>query len=109
VPINYRLLGQSAPSATTLTSLYTCPVGVETVVSSISVANRGTATTTYRLAIRDNGDSIAPLHYIAFDAAVPPNDTIVLTIGAVLEQNDILSVFAGNADLTFQAFGAENS
>ena len=109
MPINYRLLGQSAPSATTLTSLYACGSGIQTVVSSITIANRGTVVATYRVAVRDNGDSIANQHYIAYDAPVPPNDSIALTLGLVLEQNDILSVFASNADLTFQAFGAENS
>ena len=109
MPINYRLLGQSAPSATTLTSLYTCGSGIQTVVSSITIANRGTVSATYRLAVRDNGDSIAPQHYLAFDASVPANDTIALTLGVVLEQNDVLSVFASTADCTFQAFGAENS
>jgi hypothetical protein len=109
VSINYRLLGQSAPSATTLTSLYTCGSGIQTVVSSISVANRGTVSATYRLAIRDDGSSIANQHYLAYDASIPANDSIILTLGIVLEQNDILSVFASNADLTFQAFGAENS
>ena len=44
----YKVLGQVAPSATTATTAYTVPSATQTVVSTIVVANRGTASATYR-------------------------------------------------------------
>ena len=35
----YKVLGQSNPAATTLTTLYTVPAATQAVISSISVAN----------------------------------------------------------------------
>ena len=40
----YKVLGQSAPSATTATTLYTVPAATSTVVSSISVVNTHAST-----------------------------------------------------------------
>ena len=60
----YKVLGQSAPSATTDTTLYTVPASTETVVSTIAVANRAATNATFRIAIRPDGASIANQHYI---------------------------------------------
>jgi hypothetical protein len=57
-----KVLGQSNPAATTLTTLYTVPAGKETVVSSISVANLTATAATFRLAVRPAGESIANKH-----------------------------------------------
>jgi len=107
----YKTLGQlAAGSAVTATeSIYTAPntSGLQSVISSITVCNRGTASTTYRLAVRPNGTAVANSHYIAYDATVAGNDTVALTLGITMDANDILGAYAGNANLTFNAFGAE--
>ena len=107
----YKILGQlAAASAVAATeAIYTVPStsGLQAVVSTITVCNRGTASTTYRLAVRPNGTAVADSHYIAFDATVPANDSVALTLGVTLDANDILAAYAGNANLTFNAFGAE--
>ena len=58
---NYKVLGQSAPSATTDTTLYTVPASTQAVVSTVSVCNRGSAAATFRIAVRPDGASIAHL------------------------------------------------
>jgi len=107
----YKTLGQlAAGSAVTATeSIYTAPStsGLQSVISSITVCNRGTASTTYRLAVRPNGTAVANSHYIAYDATIAGNDTVALTLGITMDANDILGAYAGNANLTFNAFGAE--
>jgi hypothetical protein len=107
----YKVLGQlAAASAVAATeSIYTAPAtaGLQAVISTITVCNRGTAATTYRLAVRPNGTAVSNNHYLAYDAAVPANDTIALTLGVTLDANDILGAYAGNANLTFNAFGCE--
>lgn len=106
---SYKVLGQSAPSATTNTNLYTVPSLTETVVSTITVANRASASATYRIAIRKNGDAVVNEHYIAYDTPLLANDTVALTIGITLSQTDIVTVYASTANLSFNAFGSEIS
>jgi len=106
---NYKVLGQSAPSATTATSLYTVPAATEAVASTVFVCNRGSSATTYRIAVRPAGASLANQHYIAYDATVEGKDAIAITVGMTLEASDVVTVFAGNADLSFNLFGSEIS
>jgi len=103
----YKILGQSAPSATTNTNVYTVPSSTETVVSTITVTNRDNTAATYRIAIRPNGDTVANQHYIAYDALVPSNDSIALTLGITLDAADIITVYASTANLSFNVFGSE--
>lgn len=105
----YKTLGQVATSATTATTLYTVPASTETVISTITVCNRGATSTTYRIAVRPDAATLADEHYIAYDAPILANDTITLTIGVTVNASDVVTVYAGNANLTFNAFGAEIS
>jgi hypothetical protein len=107
VPQTYKVLGQSAPSATTLTALYTVPSATSAVVSTITVCNRAAAAKSFRLAVRPAGASIANQHYIAYDVVIAANDSTCLTLGLTLAATDVLSVYASAADLSFQAFGSE--
>lgn len=102
--IEYRVLGQSAPSATTNTNVYTVPSGSSVVISSIVVTNRGSSTT-YRIAIRPAGATLANEHYIAYDAVVPGTDSIFITSGITLAATDVVTVYAGSANLSFSIFG----
>lgn len=108
MPTIYKTLGQSAPAATTNTDLYTVPSSTSAVCSTLSICNRGTSTT-YRIAIRPSGAALANQHYIVFDAAVAANETILLTIGITLAATDVITVFAGTANVTFSVFGSEIS
>ena len=103
----YKVLGQSAPSATTNTDVYTVGSGKSAVVSTISVANRDSTAATYRLAVRPAGATIANQHYIAYGATVPANDSINLTLGITLAATDVVTVYASTANLSFNVFGSE--
>lgn len=107
MPTTYKVLGQSAPSATTATTLYTVPASKSAVVSTINVCNRGTAATTFRIAVRPAGASLANQHYLAYDTAIPANDSIAITVGVSLATTDVITVYAGTANMSFTAFGAE--
>lgn len=106
---NYKVLGQSAPSATTATTLYTVPSATETVASTVFVCNRGSSATTYRISVRPAGAASANQHFIAFDASINANDAIAITVGMTLAATDVVTVFAGNGDLSFNLFGSEIS
>lgn len=107
MPTTYKVLGQSAPSATTATTLYTVPASTSAVVSTINVCNRGTSATTFRIAVRPAGATLANQHYLAYDTAIPANDSIAITIGVSLATTDVVTVYAGTANTSFTAFGAE--
>jgi len=105
---SYKSLGQLDLTTTSLTDLYTCPSSTETVVSTIVVANRDASATTFRIAIRVDGDAISNQHYIAYDVPIAPNDSTTLTLGITLVTADVITVSAGNANrLSVNAFGAE--
>jgi glucose-6-phosphate dehydrogenase assembly protein OpcA len=104
-----KVLGQSNPAATTLTTLYTVPASKEAVVSSISVANLTSTAATFRLAVRPAGASIANQHYIGYDITVGASDSTIITVGLTLATTDVLSVYASTANVAFQAFGDEAS
>ena len=103
----YKVLGQVAPSATTATTLYTVPSSTQAVVSTIAVANRAATSATYRIAIRPAGESLATKHYIAYDATVGANDSVMITVGVTLATTDVMTVYASTADLSFNVFGSE--
>jgi glucose-6-phosphate dehydrogenase assembly protein OpcA len=103
----YKVLGQVNPSVATATTLYTVPAGTQTVVSTISVCNLTAGEQTFRIAIRPAGATLASEHYIAYDSKVAGNDTLFITVGATLGAGDVITVYEGAADITFNAFGSE--
>jgi len=103
----YKVLGQSAPAATTATTLYTVPASTSAVVSTVNVCNRSASVRTFRIAVRPAGATLANQHYIAFGTAVAANDSIAVTIGVSMATTDVLEVYASTTDLSFTAFGAE--
>jgi hypothetical protein len=103
----YKVLGQVNPSATTATTLYTVPSATQAVVSTISVCNQTGSESTFRIAIRPAGETLAAKHYIAYDAKVAGNDTTFITVGPTLGATDVITVYAGIASLSFNVFGSE--
>lgn len=104
---NYKVLGQSNPSATTATSLYTVPSSTQAVVSTITICNQASTAGTFRVAVRPDGASLAAQHYIAYDTPIAANDTIALTLGVTLGDTDVITVYASSATMSFAAFGSE--
>ena len=88
----YKVLGQSAPAATTDTDVYTVPA-----------ATAGT----FKLAVRPDGSAISNVHYIAFDVAISPNDSTTLTLGITLNAADVITVNCSSADMSVNVFGTE--
>jgi len=108
MPTIYKTLGQSAPAAVTNTTLYTVPAATSSVCSTLAICNRS-ASTTFRVAVRPAGASLVDQHYIVFDNFVNQYDTVFLTLGVTLAATDVITVFAGAANLSFSLFGSEIS
>ena len=105
----YKVLGQSAPSATTNTDVYTVPSARESVISTIVIANRAATAGTFRLAVRPNGAAIADQHYLAYDVAIAANDSTTLTLGLTLDATDVITFYASSANMSINVSGSEIS
>jgi len=102
----YKVLGQSSPSATTNTDLYTVPASTSVVASTLVVCNRGVSTS-FRVAVRPAGATLADEHYIVYDSSLNQYDSTFLTLGITLATTDVVTVYAGAATLSFSLFGSE--
>ena len=103
----FKILGQSAPAATTLTDLYTVPASRSTTISTITVCNRAATAATFRISAAAAGAADATSQYIYYDQTIDANDTFAPTMGITLATTDKLRVYASTANLTFSAFGVE--
>jgi hypothetical protein len=105
----YKILGQSSPSATTETDLYTVPSATSAVCSSLSVCNRGSSQTTFRISISEAGAATSNKDYLYYDVTLAGNDTFIATIGVTLATTDKIRIYSGNSSLSFQVWGTEIS
>jgi hypothetical protein len=110
MPNIYKILGQSAPAATTETVLYTAPGSTSTVISTISVCNQAASPATFRIAVRPSaaGSTLAQ-HWIVYGATVDASDSTMLSLGITLAAGDTVRVFSSTATMSFSAFGSEIS
>jgi hypothetical protein len=110
MPTSYKILGQSAPSATTETVLYTVPASNAAVISTFAICNQSATPATYRIAVRPAADSTtAAKHWIVFGATIDGSDATMLTLGITLSAGDTIRVFSSSATMSFSVFGSEIS
>ena len=103
----YKVLGQVNPSATTATTLYTCPASTQTVISTITICNQAGTSGTYRIAVRPNGATLSNEHYVVYDATIQANTTAAYTLGLTIDASDVVTVYASTTSFSFNAFGSE--
>ena len=106
--ITPKMLGQSAPNATTLTTLYTTPGCCRATIDTLTICNRAAVATTFRISVAPKGAADAVAHYLYYDAAIAANATLNLTeLNIRLTETDELRVYATAATLSFTTFGTE--
>ena len=105
----YKVLAQSAPSATTATDVYTVGSGLEVVVSTIIIANRAGTAGSFRLSVRPNGASQTNAMYLAYDVPIAANDSTTLTLGITMDAADVLTAYCSSGDMSINVFGTEIS
>ena len=104
----YKVLGQSAPTAATATSLYTVPSATEAVISTINVVNTHASTAdVIRIAVRPNGATLANEHYIVYSLSLAAGYTFTYTGGVTVDATDVITVYSTNGTSSFGAFGSE--
>ena len=107
MPNTFKILGQSAPSANTDTTLYTAPASSQVLQNVLWVCNRGTTSATFRVAFRPNGATIANEHYVVFDTTVAGNDSYPVKDLPPIDASDVVTVRASTANLSFTLGGCE--
>ena len=108
MPTTYKVLGQSAPAATTATSLYTVPAATQTIISTINVVNTHASTAdVIRIAVRPDGATLANQHYVVYGLSLPAGATFTYTGGVTIDATDIVTVYSTNGTSSFTAFGSE--
>jgi len=101
--VSYLVLGQSLPSATTYTDIYTASIA--TVCSTLAICNIGTSSN-FRVAIRVGGATLTNSQYIVYDNYVNQYDTVFLTLGITMAATDVMTVYSGSGSVTFSLFGS---
>ena len=98
------ILGQSAPAATTNTTVYTVPAST-TATFSISICNRGTAACTVRLAI---GAAATPTdsEWIEYDTQILANGVLERT-GLVANAGKRIVAYSSSATTSISIYGFE--
>jgi hypothetical protein len=104
-----KVLGQSAPTATTDTDVYTVPASTEAVLSTVIIANRGSSAGTFRLAVRPDGATLSNEHFLAYDVPLAANDSTTLTLGITMDASDVLTAYCSSGDMSVNVFGSEIS
>ncbi len=102
-----QVLGQSNPSATTLTDLYTVPGATATTTSSLVVCNRSATATSFRVSVAVAGAADSNEQYLYYDVPIPGNETFSAVLGLTLAATDVVRVYATLATLSFNLFGVE--
>jgi hypothetical protein len=110
---SYKILGQSLPSANTLSNVYVVPAATSTIVSTITITNQSSANANVDIIVRPVNETLSNKHYLLKSVQIPRADTLILSPGLTLNASVILAVnnavAAGEtfANVSFNAFGVE--
>ena len=87
---SYKILGQIAPSANTLTNAYSTGSN-SAVLNSIYICNQDTANANVDLIVRPTGVALANQHYILRQQLLGQADTIILNLNITMNSSTIIA------------------
>jgi hypothetical protein len=104
----FKILGQAMPTANTNLDIYTVPAGNNTIISTINVCNTSTSNVTFRVFARIAGAAgNTTSQAIVYDAALPAQDALGLSLGMTLAATDKITVYSFQGNVAFTIFGSE--
>lgn len=103
----YKVLGQSAPTANTATTLYTVPSGNSAVCSSMTICNGSGANANVSVQVAVANAASSASQYIVYNNTLTNQDTLFMTLGVTLAATDTIRITATGANVAFQLFGSE--
>ncbi len=103
----FKVLWQSKPGAASLTDTTAVPGASSWMISTITICNQSAVATSFRISVAIAGAADTPAQYIAYDAPIDGNDTVVLTLGISMATTDLIRVYNTLATCSFNAFGVE--
>ena len=101
----FKKLASNKPAATTVTTLYTAPVGVE-VIGTLLVVNSGDNDDVVTAYLADPGDSSGAADNVAFTATIPATSTMQMT-GLTLYDGQFIEVESTQGASVFTLVGRE--
>ena len=113
MPTAYKILGQTLPTANTLSNVYVVPTSTSAIVSTITICNQSSANANIDIMIRPINETLANKHYLIKGVTVPRADTMILSPGVTLNASVIVAVnnavVTGEtaANVSFNVFGVE--
>jgi hypothetical protein len=104
----YKILGQAMPINNSNVDLYTVPAGNSAVISTLNVCNTTASNVTFRVLARIAGAAgNTASQAIVWDAGLPAQDALGLTLGMTLAATDKITVYSFQGNVTFTLFGTE--
>lgn len=109
--IEKRLSGPTSLSATTETTLYTCPTAqsTTTMIKQIVVCNTGAGAITLNLSLVPYGGSASASNRLFSALSVAANETIFLDVSQVMTSGDFISAYSSAANVVVTISGVENA
>jgi len=106
-----RLSGPTSLSATTETTLYTCPTAqaTTTIIKQIVVCNTGASTITLNLSLVPFGGSASAANRLFSSLSVAANETVFLDVSQVMTSGDFISAYSSAANVVVTISGVENA
>jgi len=99
-------LGAADLSATTNTTLYTCPASTF-AIANVSICNRNATAVTVRLALASSATP-GGSEWLEYGVTIPANSVLERT-GLVVDASKILVVWASTTSVNALAYGIETS
>lgn len=99
-------LGAADLSATTNTTLYTCPASTF-AIANVSICNRNATSVTVRLALASSATP-GGAEWLEFGVTIPANSVLERT-GLVVDAGKILVVWSSTTSVSAVAYGIETS
>jgi len=96
---NFKILGQIATTANTLSNVYVVPSATSATIHSLTICNQNPLSINIDIAVRPSTESLATKHYILKNLSIPAADTYVLEPGIMLAANTVIAAntIGGNA------------